>query len=404
MPKRKREREGEPRRYTFKLYPSREQEEELIRHCRMCGDLWNALLQRQEDTYRRHGQGRSSKGYLTFFDMTAEITQLRHECPEWAELSVWTAHRGADALDKAFQAFFRRAKQGAGAQSGYPRYRGRHLHTWLPHRFKSGAKMLPVKRDTARQLDWSVTLKGIPGSMLAKGRFPGAPAEWTDMDVRFHSDAWWMSVAVDMPTRRHKARAEDATLTVEFDLVDCFAVVNGRSVMPWQVGTAGIGLNADADEIECLQANLSGQARGSDEYHEIKRLLGRATARQARRRREALHEWTTEIVRSASSLTVIRPLEEIKEVTASAKGNERSWGAAVETKAMANRSILAMAPAMAVQMLAYKAKEAGIPYIEQKAVTTADVVVADHASVSGEIKSTRRARKLAKGESNDRYR
>ncbi len=173
------------RRYSFKLYPTTEQRIELERQAHMMGDLWNALLQRQEDTYRRFRQGRAPKGHLSFFDMTAEITQLRAECPEWAALSVWSAHRVAKALDQAFQAFFRRAKAGAGGQSGYPRYRPYRMQAWVPHRFASGCKLTADQRpDLKRQLHWNLRLKGVPGNIHAMGRFPDTPADWADADLR----------------------------------------------------------------------------------------------------------------------------------------------------------------------------------------------------------------------------
>src|SRR5436190_20847544 len=127
------------RRYTWKLYPTAEQATALHEQRMMIVDLWNALLQRHEDIWRRtrgqkgvvHSEARSS---YTFFDMTAEITDLRRDCQEWAALSVWSAYGAAEALDNAFKAFFRRAKAGAGAQSGYPRYHRRRDGRSIPHR------------------------------------------------------------------------------------------------------------------------------------------------------------------------------------------------------------------------------------------------------------------------------
>src|SRR5262245_52003408 len=97
------------RRYTWKLYPTPQQTVALHEQRMLMVDLWNALLQRHEDIWRRtrgqkgvvHCEARSS---YTFFDMTSEITELRRECPEWAALSVWSAHGTAEALDNAFKA------------------------------------------------------------------------------------------------------------------------------------------------------------------------------------------------------------------------------------------------------------------------------------------------------------
>src|SRR5690606_18999549 len=52
-----------------------------------------------------------------------EIKYLRRECPEWQELNADTPAQVIFKLDEAFKAFFKRAKSGAGAASGYPRYK-----------------------------------------------------------------------------------------------------------------------------------------------------------------------------------------------------------------------------------------------------------------------------------------
>ena len=223
-----------PRRYTFKLLaPKLAQAAVLVEQSMMVADLWNALLQRQEDTHRRAAGPRGvrhadGKSHLTYFDLTAEITTLRQTCPEWAELSVWTPHRVARALDEAFKAFFRRARAGAGAQSGYPRYRRRAVARWLPHRFASGCRM------TCRSgKNWRLTLKGVPGELKLRGQFPVEPVGWTDADLREHAGAWWFSIGVYMPPRRERGEGAGE---VRLDLIDEFAAVRrlngGRAAGP----------------------------------------------------------------------------------------------------------------------------------------------------------------------------
>src|SRR5690606_17535480 len=94
----------------------------------------------------------------------------------------------------------------------------------------------------------------------------------------------------------------------------------------------------------------------------------RLQAKQARRRREKLHEWTTEIVRSAKAVRLTVP-EEIKGSTKSGHGDEREWGGAVKEKAEFNRTVLSQAPSKAAAMLKYKAADAGIPLEETRAPT-----------------------------------
>lgn len=226
------------RRYTFKLYPTTAQSAAMAEQYRMVAALWNAMMERQETTYRRtrgqrgvlHADGQS---HLTYYDLTAEVTALRQACPEWEALSVWTGHRVARAMTDAFKAFFRRAKAGAGASAGYPRYRAARRANWLPHRFASGCRMT---RRSGR--NWRLTLKGVPGEIKVRGKLPLEPIKWTDADIREQADGVWLSVGVEVPQRRQSGVGSGK---VRFDLIDSFAGVTrtdgGRTAGPERAWT-----------------------------------------------------------------------------------------------------------------------------------------------------------------------
>ena len=236
--KRKRERAGLPRKYQFKLYPKEAQAEALHIQARMCSELWNALLQRQEDTYRRtrgqrgvmHSEG---KAHLSEYDLGYEISALLAEIPEWRALSTWTPRRVAASLAQAFASFFSRAKKGAGAQAGYPRYKALRFADAVPHRFQSGCKLLPAPRERSddaqntdsareRQKEWRLALKGVPGVIRARGEFPGDVLDWNYADVIFRDGSWWLIAGVELAPRRS---AGTDKITVSFDLIDEFARV-----------------------------------------------------------------------------------------------------------------------------------------------------------------------------------
>lgn len=449
--KRKRERAGLPRKYQFKLYPKEAQAEALHIQARMCSELWNALLQRQEDTYRRtrgqrgvmHYEG---KAHLSEYDLGYEISALLAELPEWRALSTWTPRRVAASLAQAFASFFSRAKKGAGAQAGYPRYKALRFADAVPHRFQSGCKLLPAPRERSddaqntdssreRQKEWRLALKGVPGVIRARGEFPGDVLDWNYADVIFRDGSWWLIAGVELAPRRS---AGTDKITVSFDLIDEFARVERaegqrvacvesartRSQSPNHLdnlaggpdadgnagsdvrdlgyrkprGRKGTGTDENASEdARALRSYAVSDLRGpegpiNDRLRQSAQLTERAdaikserdrryrarrgplkpswrwlreteraarlTAKAARIRRESMHEWSTAIVACASDLTVIAP--PIKDGTKSPRGNEREWGASVDTVSKLNREILNKAPALAKQMLVYKARESGI--------------------------------------------
>jgi len=365
------------RRYTWKLYPTVEQATALHEQRMMIVDLWNALLQRHEDIWRRtrgqkgvvHSEARSS---YTFFDMTAEITDLRRECAEWAALSVWSAHGAAEALDNAFKAFFRRAKAGAGAQSGYPRYRRRRDGTTIPHRHslfwpagpgkpsdtraKSGAGSGCLLRHKHGR-SWSLALKAVDGPIHTRGMLP-ENAPWDKMsaaNVLWQDGRWWFSVCVEMAPRRVRGQRPVA---VDFDLIDGLARIDGALETPELLSRIAV-LAQDLDRLKSERdRRWPRAARNDPDWQEADEEIRRLSARIARIRRDCLHVWTTRIVRRASDLTIRRP--RISEHTASPHGDTKEWGANTKAVSELNRSVLSYAPAMAVQMFEYKAEEAGI--------------------------------------------
>lgn len=360
------------RRYTFKLYPTPEQEEELNRQCSMVATLWNAFLAMQEARYASvrgqkgvtHRDG--EKSFFSEFDLGYEITALREADPEWRALSTWTARRVARAIVDSFEGFFRRAKQGAGKQAGYPKYKSffKGQHNWLPHRFASGCKLIQLNKRS-----WHLKLKGFEEPIFCKGKFPQKPLNFTDADIRYRAGAWWFSVGTAMQGRRDVGSSD---VVIRLDCLDKFAEVNGCSVHRFDVG-----LDVDySDAITTIQQAMSSLNRQGEEYKSLKLQKSRLEAKAARKRKEGLHVWTTLLTDSAQKITLVAP-EKIKEATQSGKGDEKNWGAAVALKSDFNKHILEQAPAMVIQMFEYKCAEAGIEFvkIEHNALTVGNHAV-----------------------------
>jgi putative transposase len=178
-------------RYTFRLDPNAAQDTALRGQLLMLGELWNALLQRREDVYRRE------RRTLSKHEQYKEITELRAECPEWAVLSVAAARGVADRLDNVF----RRAKAGAGAQLGHPRYKPADRWTSISFTECSGSSWR-VWQDKPGKDGWRVYVKGVSGEIKAYGLLPAAPTSWRTGTIVWRDGAWWLSVVIEMEPRR----------------------------------------------------------------------------------------------------------------------------------------------------------------------------------------------------------
>ncbi len=366
------------RRYLFKLYPTPAQASILHEQRKMMADLWNALKQRREDVYRREGKS------LSFFDLTNEITTLRHECPEWAVVPAVTAHRVAKHLTESYQAFFRRLK--AGEAPGYPRWRRRETATTIPLGTMCKTGWYFERRDD-NPFSWRLHYKSVTDVrdrttwIHARGRIPAhserrlgddsesvrllrargsaAISSWRNADIIWRDKYWWLSICVDIEPRRQPGRFPT---TISFDLLDGFALVNGITETPEELIDA-LALQTDVDRLKS-DRDLEfprGKKLSDDERERLgwaNDEIAALSATVARKRRNALHVWSCRVVSRASDLTIVAP--PVRQVTKTPRGDEKQWGAQVETVSGLNRNILSQAPAAAVQMLQYKAQEAGI--------------------------------------------
>lgn len=420
MAKRTRSIDGVRRRYVWRLYPTPAQAAQLREQAQMCADLWNALLEMIETRYgravQRYGKSISyhcadcatrseSAGRMMLcdqhrlpseFDLGNWISvpgtrvlkngdykapspegHLLRDCPEWNELSTWTPRRVATSLIAAFKAFFRRVKEGE-EEPGYPRYKSRMRHLSIPHRSVSGCRLWrggPAWRSYRHRDNWSLSLKGVDGPIRASRSFDGEITEWTDVDIICRNGRWEANIAVVAKPWR---RGGNEAVTVRLDLVDGLALVNGQMQTPDELLDAQL-LQEQYDEQQsdhdrrwppgCVLTDEQRQER-----RENRERLSRFAARIARKRKNALHGWSAAIVRRASGLIVLSP--KIKDTSKSAAGQKQTYGAyAVDAATEINRVALGYAPAIAVAMLAYKAKEAGIslrimddpdaPYLER---------------------------------------
>jgi transposase len=288
----------------------------------------------------------------------------------------------------------------------------------------------------------------------ARGRFPVdfENVEVRDMRLIRVGGIWQCSVVVRMEARREKiATAPNAT--VEFNLIDEFASVkigaNGECLPGWadeflspneqispknrgvkeataceslDVGAEGRqrpprtfpaaaceSIESGADGRKNCSSHVQPQAceslttdsiqsegdtrfkRGSYRWKQNRKRVAKRKAKEARQRKEALHHWTTRLIAGVKELTVVCP--PIKDSTRSARGNEANHGAAVKTVALLNRHVLAQAPAMAIQMLEYKANEAGIPFAR---ITPDEHALSVGRELPAAVKAVRKARRAIK--------
>jgi putative transposase len=119
--------------YKYRLYPTPEQTQALEAVLWRCWMLYNVALE-QRKTWWERGQGQAA----TYYQQKAELPDLKAACPEYCEVNAQVLQDVILRVERSFQAFFRRIKDGE--TPGYPRFQGEsRYHSFTYPQYGGGA-------------------------------------------------------------------------------------------------------------------------------------------------------------------------------------------------------------------------------------------------------------------------
>jgi putative transposase len=332
------------RKVTYRLYPTPKQKESMegmrVAHQR----LYNAALEGRIWAYRAKGES------VGFAQQCRELTQLRAESPEYREINCQSSQVTLKRLELAFQAFFRRSRKGL--KPGFPRYKSvKRYPGWGYKKHGDGWRLLAGKG----QRNGRVRLAGVGlVSIRGRARTEGTPKT---MEVQLKNGKWYASVTLDCaPERECGTRAAgmdwglETFATIAFDDGSFQAIENPRH------------LKRSLGKLKSAQKSLSRKKRGSHNREKARRKVACIHERVANQRRDFSHKTSSALVADARLIATEKL--NIKAMSSSAKGTKDKPGKRVRQKAGLNRSILDTSPATWLQMLRYKAEEAGIEWVD----------------------------------------
>jgi putative transposase len=304
----------------------------LVEQCR----LYNAALE------ERRGAWRLERRSVTRFDQYRTLTGLAAQEPALMAFGVTVARGTLLRLDRAFQAFFRRAR--AGERPGFPRFR-----SW--RRFDS------VEWPDARgwKLDEGsrrLYLQGVGQVKLRLHRpLRGMPRTIT---VRRLGRRWQVTVfCVDVPAQPLPATGVDVGLDV--------GVTHLAALSTGELVDNPRHLRSSEERLARAQRLVAGRTRGSARRRSAAGLLGVQHRTIANQRRDFLHKLSRSLVND-HDLIAIEDLR-ITNMTRRPKPRPDGDGAFAPNGAAAkgglNKSILDAGWATLLAMLTYKAEDAG---------------------------------------------
>src|SRR5262249_17291090 len=143
----------------YKLKPALEQERLLDRTLMLCRHVYNAAVEERREAWQKCGV---SVGY---YQQKGELPGIKEAMPAYADVHSQVLQDVAQRVDRAFQAFFRRIREGQ--TPGYPRFHGRNRYNSLTYpQFGNGATLdngfLVLSKIGRIAVRWSRPLEGMP--------------------------------------------------------------------------------------------------------------------------------------------------------------------------------------------------------------------------------------------------
>lgn len=102
--------------FRYRLYPTKAQRTKLNQTLEHCRWVYNQTLALRKETWENEHVS------LSLFDTNKTLTIWKRERPDLKEVYSQVLQNAQERVDLAFQAFFRRVKQGE--KPGYPRFKG----------------------------------------------------------------------------------------------------------------------------------------------------------------------------------------------------------------------------------------------------------------------------------------
>jgi putative transposase len=312
--------------YKFRIYPDEPQTRLFRMTVGCCRFVYNLFLEQ-----KKFERGRSNPRRLSQVDQIKQLPEAKRDFPFLIDVPNHCLQQTIIDLHKAWANFF--AKRAA-----FPKPR---------RKFQNEAFRFPDPKQ----------IKTRPGEIFLP------KAGWVKMidhrpiigiiknvTVSTSGDHWYVSIQVEREIDEPVMR-EGPELGADLGIVHALALSDGT--------VYDVPRMTDKEKLKekNLHRIISRRAKGSRNRARAQRDLRRFKAKLVRRRKDAKHKMTTDVVRCCAVLH-LEDLK-VKKLTASARGTIEEPGSNVAQKAGLNRSFADVSPGETRVQLVYKMRRSG---------------------------------------------
>src|SRR6266700_7843746 len=275
--------------FKYRMYPNKETEQTLLWTLTRCRELYNAGLTERRDAYNFHVRQHPNYydeetrkaltkelivNYSTQQNALPEIkAELREE---YREIAAHVLQDVLRRLDKAFQNFFRRVREGA-SEPGYPRFKGRNRYNSFTYPDGAG---------------WKFDGQFLHLSKIGKAQVKlHRPMEGKikTVTIKREVDQWYCTFSCEVADAE-KLPMSYEDVGIDLGVSHLATLSNGETVEHPRDSRCGQAT------LKRRQQALARKKKGSHRREKAKKLIGKAHRKIRNQRRDFLHKESRKLV------------------------------------------------------------------------------------------------------------
>jgi putative transposase len=260
--------------YKYKLKPAPQQERDLGRVLMLCRHIYNAAVEERQEAWRKRGVS------VSYYQQKAELPSIKEAMPEYGEVNAQVLQDVILRVDRAFQAFFQRVKNGE--TPGYPRFHGRERYNSFAYPQvgdHGGARLvngfLVLSKIGRLAVRWSRPLEGVPKTVT----------------LSREADGWYACFScAEVPVQSLPPTGQETGIDLG---IEAFATLSNGA----RIFNPGWYRKAER-ALKTAQRRVSRRKRGSNRRRKAVKLLAKAHQKVRRQRTDFHHKTALALVRA----------------------------------------------------------------------------------------------------------
>jgi putative transposase len=274
--------------YQYRIYPTHKQLRILGEWLGLCCEVYNAALDERQSAYRMAGIS------LSYTHQCAELPACKQVRPELCDVPAQVLQDAVKRVDRAYDNFFRRVKEGQ--TPGYPRFRSRSRYDSLTFKqYENSFHVCPGKKHKGTL----VLAKLGHVKMVMHRPLQGMPK--TAIVKRTPTGKWFVSISVETGEEAAAARRLPAcTEEVGIDVgLKTFAYLStGEAIANPRF------FRMEEAALARAQCKLSKAPKGSREREHRRKVVARVHERISNRRTNFIEQQVASLIKRFGFLAV----------------------------------------------------------------------------------------------------